>query len=87
MKFAIGDKVFLQTITNYFTGKILRQEENFIVLESAAWIASTGHRFHDALKTGEFGEVEPVPFPEFFVNMDSVVSGCLWPHDLPTEQI
>ena len=87
MQFKEGDKVFLQTVTNYFTGKVKRIEGNFIVLETAAWIASTGQRFYDALKSGNFGEVEPVPFDEWFVNLDSVVSGCIWPHTLPTKQI
>lgn len=81
---AVGNKVFIRAVTNYYTGKIISIDKDEVVLENAAWIADTG-RFHDALKNGTFNEVEP------FIGLVCVGRGAicdvtLWTHDLPAVQ-
>lgn len=56
----VGENYFIRTVTLYYTGKISAVTENEIILEKAAWIADTG-RFTEAMKTGEFNEVEVYP--------------------------
>lgn len=53
----MGESVFVQTVTMYFTGKVTSQDKKSITLSSAAWIPMTG-RFQQALETCEFEEVE-----------------------------
>lgn len=82
--FAVGEQVFVRTVTNYLTGRVVREQAGFVFLEDAAWIADTG-RFHDALSTGEFSEIEPCP-GIVRVNLGSIVDVFEWKHPLPKEQ-
>jgi len=56
----IGEKYFLRTVTLYYTGVLVSVTDKEIILKEAAWIADTG-RFTEAMKTGEFNEVEVYP--------------------------
>ncbi len=56
----VGTNVFIMTITAHFTGRVTAVSEEEVELTDAAWIASDG-RFAQAMKTGEFDEVEPFP--------------------------
>jgi hypothetical protein len=79
-----GQKVFIRTVTNYFTGRVVAQSEvdpRFLELEDAAWIAETG-RFAEALESGEFSEVEPYP-EGVLVAIGGIIDISPWPHDLP----
>lgn len=58
--YKMGANYFLCTVTKYFTGRLVEVGEKEIVIEDAAWIADTG-RFTQALKTGNFSEVEMYP--------------------------
>lgn len=78
---SVGNKVFLRTVTHYYTGKILQVTATEIILDDAAWIADTG-RFSNALATGVFSEVEPFP-ATISVNRGAFVDATHWPHDLP----
>ena len=80
----VGDKVFIRTVTHYYTGQIKTITDSDIVLADAAWIADTG-RFSDALKTGKLNEVEPFP-GSVIVCRSVIVDVCEWAHDLPREQ-
>ena len=51
--FDIGEKYFIRTVTLYYTGRVKEIRGNFIRLENAAWIASTG-RFSEALRESSF---------------------------------
>lgn len=79
----IGKKVFIRTVTNYYTGQLAEYGE-FLHLEEAAWIADTG-RFADALKNGQLHEVEPFP-ADCWIATGSVVDISEWHHDLPRDQ-
>jgi hypothetical protein len=80
-----GNKVFVQTVTMFYTGKVAElKQDGYLVLEQAAWIADTG-RFADFLKNGKANEVEPVP-NFIYINLDSIVAIIPWDHELPREQ-
>lgn len=80
----IGKNYFVRTVTHYFVGRLIRLEKNEILLNGASWIADTG-RFSDALKSGNFNEVEPFP-DEAIINRQAIIDVCPWDHDLPREQ-
>jgi hypothetical protein len=83
--FEKGKAYFIKTATDYFTGYCI-EDGTDCLLDQAAWIADTG-RFADALRTGEFSEIEPYPDGMLVrVHAGGVVSSCLWPHKLPRAQ-
>lgn len=77
----IGNKVFIRTVTNYYTGQVVDITADEVVLEKAAWIADTG-RFSEALKTGTLNEVEPFP-GAVSLGRGSIVDTTIWSHELP----
>lgn len=76
--------VLVHTPTMYWSGRIVSQEADSIILEDAAWIADTG-RYADAFETGRFNEVEPVPGRVVIYKGPGVVV-VEWPHPLPRVQ-
>jgi len=56
----VGKNYMVRTVTHIQTGRLVSVGEHELVLEDAAWIASTG-RFADSLVNAEFEEVEPFP--------------------------
>jgi len=78
-----GQKVFIRTITHYYTGKVAEVDGQFILLEDAAWIADTG-RWSKCLATGEMSEVEPFP-NEVLVSLAAIVDIAPWNHALPRD--
>lgn len=55
-----GQAYLIRTVTMIDTGILVSMDDHEIILKDAAWIADTG-RFNAALKSGQFGEVEPFP--------------------------
>lgn len=82
---AVGNKVLIRTVTNYFTGEIVEVEGSEVTLKEAAWIADTG-RFHQALKTGELNEIEPMPDGMVTIGRGAIIDICTWSNDLPRKQ-
>ena len=80
-----GMKVFIRTVTHYYTGSIKEITPLWIILENAAWIADTA-RFATALKTGQLNEVEPYPDGPVYVAIGGVIDVCEWKYELPREQ-
>lgn len=81
-----GGCVFIRTVTNYYTGRIVLLTKDEVVLEDVAWIAWT-KRFADSMKTGEFDEVEPYPDGMLVsVGRGAIVDVCEWTKDLPRKQ-
>lgn len=56
----VGDTYLIRTVTMIDTGVLVSMDDHEIILKDAAWIADTG-RFHEALKSCRFAEVEPFP--------------------------
>lgn len=80
----VGQTYFIRTVTMHYTGRVTAISDAEILLEDAAWIADSG-RFHNALKTGELGEVEPFVDP-VVVGRAALVDATPWRHALPREQ-
>ena len=84
--FEIGEAYFIRTVTNYITGRLVEIHGRDLVMEDAAWVASTG-RFAGAIKSGELSEVEPYPDGvQVIVSRGAIVDACLWTHALPRAQ-
>jgi len=79
----IGKKVFIRTVTNYYTGTLV-SDGDCLHLMDAAWIADTG-RFATALATGQLNEIEPYP-GDCWVGAGALVDISEWLHDLPRTQ-
>lgn len=77
----IGKNYFIRTVTMIQTGRLIAVTEHELALEDAAWIADTG-RFHEALKTGKFSEVEPYPDGKVIIGRGSIVDACEFNHQL-----
>lgn len=70
--YKIGQAYLVETVTKYYTGRLIAVHAQELVLEDAAWIADTG-RYSQAVKTGDFSEVEPIQGP-VVVGRGSIVS-------------
>lgn len=81
--FKIGKSYFFRTVTHHLTGRVVDINGAFLTLEQAAWIADDG-RFHEAMRTGKFNEVEPFS-ARVFINTASLIDATVWNHELPTE--
>lgn len=82
--FKIGQAYFIRTVTMYYTGILERVTNQEVVLNRASWIADTG-RYYDALKSGEFNEVEPIIGPAI-IGRGSIIDAVEWPNALPEKQ-
>ena len=80
----VGKSYFIRTVTHYLVGRLVEIGNHELVLEDAAWVADTG-RYHDALKSGKFNEVEPYVGP-VCVGRGSLIDATLYPFKLPLEQ-
>lgn len=81
-----GRKVFIRTVTLFFTGEIAAVTEREIALRSAAWIADTG-RFADFLKNGPAPDCEIEPYPDgVVINREVIIAVSPWLHELPRTQ-
>jgi len=83
----VGNSVFVQSVTLYYTGKIVEITKDELVLEDAAWIAYTG-RISECLSNGipSGAEVEPFPKP-LAIGRGAVVAVTDWPHALPRKAV
>lgn len=82
--FSVGDKVFIRTVTLYYTGEIISIQSGFLTLKDAAWVCDTG-RFADFLKEGKANEVEPF-IENVHIPLGSVIDISKWTHKLFREQ-
>jgi hypothetical protein len=81
----IGMSYLIRTVTMINTGKLLSVTPHELVLTDAAWIADTG-RFADALKTGNFNEIEPFPDGIVIIGRGAIVDACPIKFPLPRVQ-
>lgn len=84
LPYYVGQKIFVCTVTKYFTGEVESITGKYVKLKDAAWIADTG-RFADALTKAEFSEVEPYPNGLSF-HVDNVIDFSEWEGPLPRKQ-
>ena len=84
--YKVGENYFIRTVTFHYTGKLVAVFDQEIVLSSASWIPDDG-RFSDALKTGNFNEVEPYPTDEdVIIGRGSIVDATVFNCPLPDKQ-
>lgn len=82
----VGTPVFIRTVTHHYTGRVVEYAEEEVALEDAAWIADDG-RFAEAMKSGEFGEVEPYPDGRrVVINRGAIIDWSPAPAELPRSQ-
>jgi hypothetical protein len=81
--FEVGKSYFIRSVTMYHVGRVSRITKGFVHLEESSWIADTG-RFSDAMKSGNFNEVEPVG--EWAVSFGGITDFGKFQHPLPTKQ-
>jgi hypothetical protein len=82
---ALNTPYFIQTVTWAYTGRLIKASDLELVLEDAALIADTG-RFADAMKSGDYSEVEPYPSGKtVIIGRYSIVS-AVQVDSLPREQ-
>ena len=77
--FEIGGIYIIRSVTMIDIGRVVAANDKWIVLEDAAWIASTG-RFADALKKCEFSETEPFPDGMVIIGAGSIVDAVKVDH-------
>lgn len=68
----VGKKYFIRTVTHHHTGELVAVTDQEIILKDAAWIADDG-RLTDALKTGDFNEVEIFPIENVLIGRGSII--------------
>jgi len=83
--FKCGDKLFIRTVTHYFTGRLVQILHDFVVLEDVCWIGDTG-RYGDWLAKGTGRELEPYPPGKVAIGRGAVIDISEWKHELPREQ-
>ena len=81
----IGKAYLIRTVTMTSTGRLVAVTPQELVLEDAAWIADTG-RFHNALVSGEFNEVEPYLEGRVIIGRGAVVDAVQLRTALPQAQ-
>lgn len=88
LPYKVGDKVFIQTVTNYYIGEISAINGNFVQLSKASWIQDTGTRLADFLTKGVTSETEFEPIKEGknSINMLNSITCLQWYHNLPTQE-
>ena len=80
----IGKGYFIRTVTMHYTGRLVEVHDQELVIEEAAWIADSG-RFSDALKSGDFSEVEPLE-GRIVIGRGSIIDAIPYEGKLPREQ-
>ena len=84
--FEIGKNYFIRTVTHHLTGKLIEVYPTELVLLDGAWIADDG-RLADALKTGDFAEVEPFPDDtRIIIGRGSIIDAQVLGHKNPRSQ-
>lgn len=84
MEKLVGQKVLVRTVTYFQLGEVVAEENGFLELDGASWVADTG-RLGEAIAKGpeKLQEVEMLG-DGVRVNMGAVVDIIPWRHELPT---
>jgi hypothetical protein len=83
--YVIGEKYYIETVTKYYTGRLVAIKCDEFILDQCAWIVDTG-RYAQAMQSGIFNEVEPFPDGLVFIMKGSVVIIRPWRLVLPRSQ-
>jgi len=83
--YQVGKPYFIRTVTHHYTGRLVAVHPQELVLEDVAWIADDG-RVSDAIKSGEFAEVEPFPDGQVIIGRGSVLDAHVLNYEIPRSQ-
>ena len=83
--YKLNTKYFIRTVTMYYTGELIRILPGELVLKDCAWIADTGY-LSEALKGGNFNEIEPFPDGEVIIPRGGIIDASEWKFKLPREK-
>jgi hypothetical protein len=81
--YKLGAVLLIRGVTYHYIGRITYLSDTEIVLNPAAWLASSG-RFGEALVTGKLSEVEPYPGPAS-ISRAIIADASPWNHPIPRE--
>ena len=79
----IGKKIFIRTVTYHLLGEVVKIVGKLVFMKNTVWVADSG-RFMQFIKEGEINEYEEVG--DWFFNLETVIDGCEWKHELPKGQ-
>jgi len=80
--FEVGKNYFIQTVTHYFTGRLVWVGPQEIMITDACWIADTG-RFADFLQQGTANETEPYPKGDnVIIGRGAIITASPWKSQL-----
>lgn len=83
--YVLDKNYFIRTVTHIYTGRLVAVYEQELIIEDAAWIPDTG-RFADALKSGDFSEVEPYPEGKVIIGRGAILDVTQLSGSLPRSQ-
>lgn len=87
MRFEIGECYYVETLTKYYVGRVKSYEGGELVLDDAAWIASTG-MMTEFMKSGESQHLEvEILGNDFGIPMGMITAKAPWPRKLFKEPI
>ncbi len=78
----LNKKIFIRTVTFYYTGILREIFNDTLILEDVSWIPDTG-RFSEALKTGKLDEVEPFSEKEIRIGRGGIMDVSEFQFELP----
>jgi hypothetical protein len=81
--YEIGGKYIIRTVTMIYTGKLIKEYPDYLLLDNAAWIAET-ERWTDTLTKCIFKEVEP--YPKEVIVYKSAILDVTTLKELPSDQ-
>ena len=84
-KAVLNKKLFIRSVTHYYTGFLKEIYHDLLLLEDVSWIPDTGN-FSEALKTGNFSEVEPFFEKETRVMRGGLIDCSEYGFELPLTQ-
>jgi ribosomal protein S19E (S16A) len=81
----LNKKVFIRTITQYFTGELVGFDNLFLHLKKASWIAETD-QWSKCVKDGALNEAEPyAPDTTVYISIASLIDMFEWVGDLSVQ--
>lgn len=86
MRFEVGQQYYIETLTKYYVGKVVSCDGCELVLESAAWVASTG-LMTDFMAKGKSQNLEVEIIGEIGIPIGMITAKSPWPHKLWKEPL
>lgn len=83
--YIIGEKYFIRTVTNYYTGILEAVHDQELVINNAAWIVDTG-RFNKMLKGADMNEIEPYPDGPVVIGRGAIIDASIVDFDMPRSE-